>query len=261
MNRVLTGLAVAVSLAACGPSWSGKVSGYSLEQREALFTPLTDSKGAPTGGLIVLGDTTGLCAQLAATRAPSDATLVAFHFSRQADGKPLSPDTGDYVIGASSQASASAVGVFFKTDANGTSSVPRSNRMASSGLLEVTQLSLSDGTLTGHFDGKFGVQNDAVFVSFRASRCQIDPTTIGRGFLADAFGGVASPPSSSSGAGGQSAECAQLVACANQMGTGGQYESTYGPNGSCWTSASQASSCTQSCTSALQSLRSAGYCN
>ena len=39
-------LGMVMALCACGPTFTGKVSGYSLELNDALFTTLTDSKGA-----------------------------------------------------------------------------------------------------------------------------------------------------------------------------------------------------------------------
>lgn len=252
-------------LVGCGPAWSGKVSGYTLQVNEALYATLDDDKGAAVGAVVVLGDQTGLCALLAATKAPPSATIAAFTLTRQADGKLLSPDVGDYIVGASSSASASAAGAFLHTDANGTNSIPSTNRFASSGLLKVTELSNDRGSMSMQFEGKFGAQNDSVSVAVRAQRCIIDRQTLSRGFLATTFGGSSSgPPPSSSVS--QSPECADFLACyeATYPGQTASIQSSYGPNGTCWTgSSATADSCTNACRSGLTSLRqssTAGAC-
>lgn len=58
---------------------------------------------------------------------------------------------------------------------------------------------------------------------------------------------------------GQTEECAAYVACYEKTGgTPGSLDSSYGRNGTCWTTSEAATqACTAACASAIQSLRSA----
>ncbi len=245
-----TALAVAVLLVACGPSVNGRVSGYALDVNEALFSTVTDGKGANIGAVLVLSDQKGVCAQLTATKAPANAQFTLFMLTRQADGKPLSPDIGEYVVGAAPGSAASAAGMFMRTDGNGTNAIPAANRGALSGLVRVTDFSLDKGVMGVQLDAKFGAQSDVVSGALRADRCIIDSASLMRGFL---LSGEVSHPS---GSVSQSPECADFVACYAAFGGTTSLADTYGPNGSCWkSSVATADSCTSACRSSLTSLR------
>lgn len=61
------------------------------------------------------------------------------------------------------------------------------------------------------------------------------------------------------GCGGQSAECKKYIECANALsaGSGDALNSTYGPQGTCWTtSAAAATACTDACKAALATASS-----
>ncbi len=176
----------ALTLCACGSPFTGEVSGYGLSVHESLVSVLTDWTGASTGAALVLSDQSDTCALLAAAKAPSNATLAFFEIGRTADNKALSPDTGDYTIGASGASVSSALGEFLHTDANGTDAIPSANAVATSGLLSVTALSTNN--LTARFDGKFGAQDDAVTAEISANLCVISTDTLGRGFLGSGEG-------------------------------------------------------------------------
>lgn len=238
-------------LMGCGPAWSGKVSGYGLETREAVFTTLT--VGTELSAVLVLGDQPNLCSQLAAPRAPGDATLAAFSFGRRADGKALTPDTGDYVVTDSRPASGTwLVGQFVHTDANGTNAIPSANARALSGLLKVTKYT-PNGQLLAEFDGRFGSQGDEVQTAISASWCSITSDALRQGFL---FKGA----SSSDGPGGStSSDCRAYLSCLESIspGSSGQLESSYGAGGTCWTSTSSvADACSNACREGLASARS-----
>jgi hypothetical protein len=58
---------------------------------------------------------------------------------------------------------------------------------------------------------------------------------------------------------GQSQDCKDYVACSYKTGvTSGSLDSSYGPNGSCWTTTSTGDSCTAACKSANDSFKSTG---
>ncbi|MBL8950573.1 MAG: hypothetical protein JNK82_07350 [Myxococcaceae bacterium] len=249
-----TAWVLAVGLSACGPQVSGRVSGYELDVNEALFATVDDGKGAMVGAVVVLTDQVGTCASLLGTKAPPNAMYTTFTLTRQADGKLLSPDVGDYVLGATTTAAAAATGVFIRTDGNGTNAIPSANRGALSGLVRVTGLSLDRGTMNLSVDAKFGVQGDAIAGSLRASRCIIDTPSLTRGFL---FAGGPGPQ----GAGvSQSADCADFVACYTATQTSPSNIDAYRSNGSCWSSGqATADACTSACRTALTSLRASPY--
>jgi len=249
---------LAVLMTACGPSVGGRVSGYALDVNEALFSTVTDSRGATVGAVLVLSDQRGVCAQLAAPKAPPNAMFTMFALTRRADQTPLSPDVGEYVVGATTAASASASGVFIRTDGNGTNSIPAANRGATSGLVRVTELSLDRGVMGVQIDAKFGVQADAIGGGLRADRCIIDSMALMRGFL---FTGDGTLPGGGGGGGTvyQSPECADMLACyaAFNAGSTSSLIDSYGASGTCWRStAAAASACTDACRQTLTSLRS-----
>jgi hypothetical protein len=166
----------------CGPAFQGKVSGYPLNVQETLFATTTDGAGASIGAVLVLSDQRNTCASLAAAKAPADMTVAAFMLTRRADGMPLSPDTGDYTVAEAGTSGASATGVFIHTDANGTNVIPVANRAAVSGVLSISSFT-PGSAMSGHFDGKFGSQDDAVTFAFNAQYCSIDSAAIAAGFL------------------------------------------------------------------------------
>jgi len=180
MNRIIAAALAVAAFTGCGPAFTGTVSGYGLSVKDELFVTLTDSSGAAQGAVLVLADQGDFCATLAATKAPADLSLVAFVLQRTVDGKTLSPDTGDYVVGA--QSGASTAGLFMHTDANGTNELPAANRSAASGRLTVTTFQ-ADQAMGGSFNGKFGAQNDEVSFGFNAHNCTIDTQTFVNGFL------------------------------------------------------------------------------
>lgn len=178
---------IVLSLAAllgCGPGFNGKVSGYSLEVREAVFTSVNVG-GESVGALLVLSDQPNLCAKLAAAKPPPDSSMAIFSLSRSVDGKRLSPDVGDYVVASEAALSgATTTGVFIHTDSNGTNAIPAANAKATSGLLKVTEYEPTGReTLTAHFDGRFGNQNDAMLGTISAKWCAVSTDTLAQGFL------------------------------------------------------------------------------
>jgi hypothetical protein len=239
---------------ACGPSFQGTVSGYSVNVQDELYVPLTTSAGASTGALLVVSDQPSMCSDLAAPQAPGGASLVMVVLERRANGAPLSPDTGKYTMNADGQNASGAVSSFLVTDANGTQSIPGNNAVATSGLVDVTQYSSTNG-MAGTFDGKFGQQGDAVHFQFAAHFCDISTDTLLNGFIGRASEGASLPSG-----GIQTQACADYVACSTKIGISSTSLSGFAPGGTCWTSSSStASACDSACRSGNDSFKSSGY--
>jgi hypothetical protein len=248
-------VAALLAVAACGPGFTGTVSGYSVNVQDELYVPLTDNSGATVGALLMVSDQTQMCSQLAATTAPANATMVMLLIGREANGRPLSPDVGKYTVSASGANASTASGGFLRTDANGTQSIPGTNADITSGLVDVTAYSNTKG-MSGTFDGRFGQQADPVQFQFNAHLCDISTPSLSAGFVGRAMGtGSTDVPQS------QSQACADYVACSYRSGISsyGSLDSTYGAGGTCWASATIAGSCTSACISANGSFKSNGY--
>jgi hypothetical protein len=245
-----------LALTACGPSFHGTVSGYPVNVQDELYVPLTDSKGASNGALLIVSDQTSMCSELAAPTAPGNATLVLMVLQRRANGAALSADMGKYTVDASGPNASEAVGGFLRTDANGTQSIPGNNANATSGVVDVTQYSSTDG-MAGSFDGKFGQQLDAVQFQFAAHLCDISMDTLSSGFIGRAAGWG---PNQLNTGSPQTTACADMVACVDKVGTDTSSYDVYRASGTCWTTTtSAASACDSACRSANSSFQSAGY--
>jgi hypothetical protein len=230
---ILSGLV----LAACGPQFQGKVSGYGLQVKDTLFATTVDNSGAAVGAVLVLSDQPNMCASLAAPKAPSSATVAAFILSRRSDGTLLAPDLGDYTVAAAGTSGAAATGLFIHTDANGTNVIPTANRAAVSGVLSISTFQAGTA-MSGTFDGKFGTQDDAIDFAFNAHFCAIDSTTIAAGFLG---GGAVVRPASGAGSCMSNQTCVEYrgssyTAASTQAGCNGAWSTSGCPtwgNGTC----------------------------
>lgn len=218
MAQVMRAVAVLVAVAsmACGPVWSGKVSGAELTIKDAVFSPLLSRSGEPQGVVIVVGDQSDLCALVSSRGKLPSASVATFMLLGRANGKTLAPEVGEYYVGGPTETGKSSSGSFLRTDANGTLAIPSANTRLASGVVRVT--SLNDTSLVAQVDVRFGQQNDAVTGSFSARIC---------GALNNAFGtnssggGPADPLPTGSGSGGGSCQVASggLSYCISYTGS------------------------------------------
>jgi hypothetical protein len=115
---------VALALMACGPVWSGKVSGAELTIKDAVFSPLVSRSGEPLGMVVVVGDQADLCALVSSKSKLPSASVATFVLLSRANGKTLAPEVGEFYVGGPTDSGKSASGSFVRTDSNGTLSIP-----------------------------------------------------------------------------------------------------------------------------------------
>lgn len=212
--------AAAVALMACGPVWSGKVSGAELTIKDAVFSPLVSRSGEPLGLVVVVGDQSDLCALVSSKSKLPSASVATFVLLGRANGKTLAPELGEYYVGGPTDTGKSSSGSFVRTDANGTLSIPTANTRLGSGVVKVT--SLTDTSLVAQLDVRFGQQNDPVTGSFSARVCGALNNVFGTSSSSDPTGPTDPTDPTGGSSGGSGGSCtvnsAGLAYCVTYTG-------------------------------------------